>query len=47
MPTDIDTKIASFISGKPWLKFILAIANRLLGAAKARNWFYEKYKVGK
>lgn len=43
MSTHIDAKITEFIAGKPWLKIVLTVMMSLLGAAKGRGWFAEKY----
>lgn len=43
--SDIDSKIASIISAKPWLKALLTIATALLGAAKGRGWFAKRFSL--
>ena len=44
-PTPIDSTITNFIAGKPWLKFVLAVMTALLGAARGRQWFNQRYIV--
>ena len=39
----LDTKIAAFIAGKPWLKVILTLMMAALGTAKGRGWFAQRY----
>ena len=41
----VDTTIAAFIAGKPWLKMLLTLAMAALGTAKGRGWFAEKYSL--
>lgn len=41
----LDTRIATFIAGKPWLKMLLTLAMAALGTAKGRGWFAEHYRI--
>ena len=41
----LDIKIAAFTSAKPWLKMLLTIAMSVLGVAKGRGWFAQRYGI--
>lgn len=45
MTTVIDKKITDFIAAKPWLKLVLMAVSALLGVAKGRAWFAQRYDI--
>jgi len=41
----MNEKIKEYIAKRPWLKIVFAIAEFVLGHAKANEWFQTRYKI--